>query len=452
MRLAVRLGGAKTFRHGVHPPESKDETSGLAIRQFPFAPVLLVPLVQHIGKPAVAVVREGQEVVRGQQIARPDGFVSVAMHAPASGIVRRLGLVPSITGRMVPGVYLEPFPASTQEVAEGRPCPLEEATKGDIIAAIQEAGVVGLGGAAFPTHVKLKIPEDRFVDTLIVNGVECEPYLTTDHRVMLEQRDDIFMGVRYLFKATGAERVIIGVEENKPDAARHLRDGLPADLPCTVEVLPVKYPQGAEKMLITALLGRQVPSGGLPLDVHALCVNVATTAEIGRLLPHGRGIQERVITVTGPAVRKKGNYRIPIGTPLRFLLESVGVDEETSRVFLGGPMMGAAASTLDISITKGTSGVVAFGEREAGAVRRKVHPCIRCGYCVDACPIFLEPALLGLLARNGEYDRMAEDFHLMDCFECGSCSFVCPSHIPLVQQFRLAKASVRKPSVKGAAQ
>jgi len=440
----MSLLGLKTFRHGVHPPESKDETSGLAIRQFPFAPVLIVPLVQHMGKPSIATVREGQEVVRGQRIAKPDGLMSVSMHAPASGVVRRMALVPSISGRMVPGVFIEPFPGSTQETAEGTPCPLESTTPAEIVAAIQEAGVVGLGGAAFPTHVKLKIPEDKHVDTLIINGAECEPYLTTDHRVMVEQRDDLFMGIRYLRKVTGAERVIIGVEGNKPDAAENLRQGLPDDLPVSIEVLRVKYPQGAEKMLIAALLGREVPSGGLPLEVHALCVNVATAAEIGRLLPHGRGIQERVITITGPAVKDKGNYRIPIGTPLRFLLDTVGVDENVSRVFLGGPMMGAAASSLDISITKGTSGVVAFTETEVERTYRNVYPCIRCGYCVDACPIFLNPSQLGMLAEVGEYQRMAKEQNLMDCFECGSCSFVCPSHIPLVHKFRVAKTSVRK--------
>jgi electron transport complex protein RnfC len=445
----MRLLGLRTFRHGVHPPEAKDDTRELPIRQFPFAPLLVVPLVQHAGKPSLPVVREGQEVVRGQRLAKPDGFMSVAMHAPASGVVRRIALAPSISGRMVPAVYLEPFPGSTQEIADGTPCPLD-ASPDEIVAAIQEAGIVGLGGAAFPTHVKLKIPAGKSVDTLILNGAECEPFLTTDHRVMLEQRDDIFIGIRYLLRATGAGRVIVGVEENKPDAAAHLRAGLPADLPATVELLRVKYPQGAEKMLIAALLGREVPSGKLPLDVHALVVNVATAAEIGRLLPHGRGIQERVVTVSGPAVKKKGNYRIPIGTPLRFLLDYVGVDESTlNRVFLGGPMMGAAVSSLDISLTKGTSGVVAFTDDLAEQTHRRVFPCIRCGRCLDACPMFLNPSELGQLARKKEYERMADERHLLDCFECGSCSFVCPSHIALVQQFRVAKQMVRKRRAAG---
>lgn len=439
----LRWQGLGSFRHGVHPPEAKDATRDLPIRRLPFAPLLVVPLAQHLGRPSIALVREGQEVVRGERIARPDGFLSVAMHAPASGVVKALGLCPSIAGRMVPAVYLEPQPGSTQEVVEGTPCPLD-ASPEQIVRAIQEAGVVGLGGAGFPTHAKLRPPDDGSFDTLIVNGVECEPYLTTDHRVMLEQREDIFTGLRYLLVATGAARAIIGVEGNKPDAAAHLRAGLPEDLPASVEVLPVKYPQGAEKMLIEALLGRRVPAGGLPADVHALCVNVATTAEIGRLLPHGRGIQERVVTVTGPAVRNKGNYRVPIGTPLRFLLETVGVEDDLSRVFLGGPMMGGAASSLEIPITKGTSGVVAFSERESAATRVAPHPCIRCGYCVDACPMFLDPSQLGLLAANERYQEMADRHHLMGCFECGACAFVCPSHIPLVQRFRVAKAALRK--------
>ncbi len=403
-----------------------------------------MPLSQHVGAPSVPVVREGQEVARGELLARADGFVSVAQHAPASGLVRRIGLAPSIAGRMSEAVFLEPYPASTQEVADGEPCRLDDASPDDIIAAIQAAGIVGLGGAAFPTHVKLKPPEGRKLDTLILNGVECEPYLTTDHRVMLEHGGDIFMGIRYLLKATGAARAIIGIEANKLDAAAALDAGRPGDIDVTTAVVRVKYPQGAEKMLITAVLGEEVPSGGLPSDIGVVVVNVATAAEIGRLLPRGRGIQERVVTITGPAVGRKGNYRVPIGTPLRFALEHADLSDDVSRVFLGGPMMGQALSSLDIPITKGTSGFVAFTSAETGAPRRE-YPCIRCAYCVDACPVHLNPAQLGVLAKNGEYDRMAEEFHLMDCFECGSCSYVCPSHIPLVQRFREAKAILRQP-------
>lgn len=435
-----------SFPHGVHPPEHKDETSHLAIRRFPFANILIVPLSQHLGKPAIPVVREGQEVLRGQTIAEPDGFVSVAMHAPASGVIKRITLAPSIGGTMVPSVYLQPHPASSQEVGDGEPCDAETATADEIIKAIQRAGVVGLGGAAFPTHVKLRPPEGKRLDTLIINGIECEPYLTTDHRVMLEQTADIFTGIRYLLRATGAKEAIIAIEANKPDAARKLSQETPQDLPVSVRVCPVKYPQGAEKLVIKALLDREVPSGGLPADVGTICVNVATTAEIGRLLPRGRGIQERVITIGGPGIRHKGNYRIPIGTTVRFALEETGTANDISRVFLGGPMMGAAVSNLDIPITKGTSGITALTTAETGAAtgHQKLYPCIHCARCVEACPLFLNPSYLGLLAKNEQYMEMAEQYHLMDCFECGACSYVCPSHIPLVQYFRLAKKMVRK--------
>ncbi len=432
-----------TFKHGVHPPEHKEDTNQLPIRQFDFPPLLILPLVQHIGKPPKLLVQEGQEVIRGQLLAEADGYLSVPLHAPETGKIRKITNVPTISGKMVPGIYLQAAPSSTQEVSEGKPIDLDDTNPEEILKGIQDAGIVGLGGAAFPTHAKLNIPEGKHCDSLIINGIECEPYLTTDHRVMLEQPEDIMLGIKYLLKATGAERVIIGIEANKQDAADFLADYLPKDLPIAIKVVPVKYPQGAEKMLITSILGREVPSGGLPIDVKAVVVNVATTAEIGRLLPHGRGIQERVITITGPGIKKKGNYLIPIGTPLRYVLDQVGVEGSISEVYMGGPMMGVAVSNLDISIVKGTSGIVVFTDKEV-ARPDKVYPCIKCGACVDACPLSLNPSKLGILAKFEAYDTMAEEYHLMDCFECGSCSYVCPSHIPLVQYFRLSKSIVRK--------
>lgn len=431
-----------SFKHGVHPPENKEETNKLPIRQFAFAPLIILPMQQHIGAPSKIIVREGQEVARGQLLAVADGYMSVPMHSPVSGTIRKISKVPVISGQMTEGIYLEPFPSSGQEVSEGSPVSLD-ASPEQILKGIQDAGIVGLGGAAFPTHVKLKIPDGKSCEFLIINGIECEPYLTTDHRVMLEQGDDIFMGIRYLLESTGAKQVIIGIEANKQDAADHLTRKIPAGMPVTVKVVPVKYPQGAEKMLITALLGKEVPSGGLPIDVHAVVVNVATTAEIGRLLLHGQGIQERVITISGPGVKKKGNYLIPIGTPLRYVLEQVGAADNISEVYMGGPMMGVAVSNLDISIVKGTSGIIVFGEQDVNK-SDKLFPCIKCGACVDACPISLNPSKLGILSKSEAYETMADDFHLMDCFECGSCSFVCPSNIPLVQYFRLSKSILRK--------
>ena len=433
---------SKTFKHGVHPPEHKSETNKLPIRQFPFAPLIILPMEQHIGAPSRIIVREGEEVVRGQLLAEAGGYVSVPMHAPVSGKVRKIANVRLISGKMAPGIYIETFPSASQEVLEGTPVAVD-ASPEEILKGIQDAGIVGLGGAAFPTHVKLKVPEGKKCEYLILNGIECEPFLTTDHRVMLEQGEDIYMGIRYLMQATGADKVIIGIEANKQDAADYLDSIKPSDLPVSVEVVPVKYPQGSEKMLITSLLGREVPSGGLPIDVGCVVVNVATTAEIGRLLPHGRGIQERVVTITGPAVSKKGNYLIPVGTPLRYVLEHVGIKDDISEVYMGGPMMGVAVSNLDISVVKGTSGIVAFASKDVSRPKQ-VYPCIKCGACVDACPLSLNPSRLGILAKFEAYDTMAEDYNLMDCFECGSCSYVCPSNIPLVQYFRLSKSIVRK--------
>lgn len=408
--------------------------------------MIILPTAQHLGNPSKIIVREGQEVFRGQLLAEADGMMSVPLHAPVTGVIRKIASVPTISGKMVPGIFLESLPGSGQEVIEGTPVAPDSSPE-EILRGIQNAGIVGLGGAAFPTHVKLQIPEGKHCETLLINGVECEPFLTTDHRVMLEQPEDIFMGIRYVMKATGAKKAILGIEANKKEAAELLQSKVPKDLPVKIRVVPVKYPQGAEKMLITSILGLEVPSGGLPIDVHVVVINVATTAEIGRLLPHGRGIQERVITITGPGVKKKGNYLIPIGTPLRYILEEVGVAGSIQEVYMGGPMMGVAVSNLDISVTKGTSGVVVFAEEQV-TTSQPEYPCIRCAACVDACPLSLNPSKLGILAKNEAYDLMADQYHLLDCFECGSCAYVCPSHIPLVQYFRISKSIVRKRAVQ----
>jgi len=440
------LQSYKTFSRGIHVRDFKEETNRIPIKRFPFAPLLILPLKQHIGRPSIPVVREDQEVLRGQVIAEADGHMSVPLHAPVSGVVKKIARVPFITGEMVPGIYLQSNPGSTQEVLEGEPCILDSSSPQQILQAIQAAGIVGLGGAMFPTHAKLQPPAGKDIDTLIVNGVECEPFLTTDHRVMLEQTGDLVMGIRYVLKATGAKKAIIAVEANKMDAVHALRNSISTQDPVSVQVLAVKYPQGAEKLLIKALLDREVPPGSHSYDVGVVGINVATAAEIGRLLPHGRGIQERVITIGGTGITKKGNYRIPIGTPLRFVLESAEADPAIRRVVLGGPMMGVAVANLDISITKGIAGIFAFMD-DALYRQDKVYPCIHCGYCVNACPMGLNPSQLGLLAINQEYDAMANNYFLSNCFECGACSFVCPSHIPLVQYFRAAKYFVNKPKV-----
>jgi electron transport complex protein RnfC len=305
--------------------------------------------------------------------------------------------------------------------------------------------MVGLGGAAFPSHVKMKPPAGRKIDTLVVNGCECEPYLTCDHRLMVERAADLMAGIRYAMRATGAGRAIVGVEDNKPEAAETLRRVLPPQGDIFVEKVPTKYPQGSEKMLITALFGVEVPSGKLPLSLGMVVNNVGTLAALGKLLPVGQGLIERVVTITGPGVARPGNYLVPLGTPLSFVLDYAGAQTQARQVILGGPMMGQAVASLDVPVTKGVSGVLVFrGEDMAGREGRKTYPCIKCGECVESCPMGLNPSMLGMLAARREYDLMGSQYHLGDCFECGCCTYTCPSNIPLVQQFRVAKQILRE--------
>ena len=444
MMLKERMR-AKTFAHGVHPPEHKQATERTPVERMALAPELVILLSQHIGAPAVAAVEKKQEVARGERVASAGGFVSVPMHAPAKGVVAKIDLAPAVSGAMTPAVFLKTDPEADQTIPDpGELRDIDALGPSEIVEAVQETGMVGLGGAAFPTHVKMAVPKGKTIDTVIANGCECEPYLTTDHRLMLEQHAGLFRGIRMALKATGAERAIIAVEANKPEAVEALRAATPGDLPIEVSVVKTKYPQGAEKVLIKALLGREVPSGGLPSDVSCACFNVATLAQLGYLAPRRQGLIERIVTVTGPGVERPGNYVIPIGTRLRFVLEQVGCGDAARLVILGGPMMGPAVSSLDVPVTKGVSGILVLTEAEVAARRRETYPCIKCGQCVQACPLYLNPSLLGALARKGEYQAMEEKFHLNDCFECGCCAYVCPSSIPLVQHFRMAKAMNRK--------
>ncbi len=431
---------AATFEHGIHPVYHK-ETGALPIRRFPFASKLIVPLSQHIGKPALCCVSVGQEVLRGEVIGTADGTMSLPVHAAATGVVEAIGLMPAASGKMVESVTIRVYEADGQEVQVRAPRDVDALSRDELLAAIQATGIAGLGGATFPAHVKLNAPGGPVIDTMVVNGAECEPFLTCDHRVMVERTQDLLRGIRVAMKVSGAPRTVIGVEDNKPDAIAAICAALPADGSITVQALETKYPQGAEDTIIYALLGREIPAGQRPASIGVLVNNVMTLAYLGRLLPAGEGMVERVLTVAGPAVQKPGNYIVPIGTPLRFVLEQVGASSSASEVILGGPMMGMTISSLDVPVTKGTSGILAFGKASEAP---RVHACIRCGECVKVCPKFLNPSQLGLLAAKREYATMAERYNLDRCFECGCCSYVCPSHIPLVQQFRVAKAYNRE--------
>jgi len=438
-----------TFSHGIHPAENKHFTAHKPIRRLPFAPELILPLSQHLGGPSQPIVHVGQEVVRGEPIAKANGFVSVPLHAPATGRIKRIDLMPTSRGPKTPAIILEVYPGDSQEVRYYEERDIEHMSPPELVQAVQDSGLVGLGGAAFPTHVKLTPPKDQKVHTVLINGCECEPFLTTDHRVMLEQAADIMVGCKIFMKALGAGKCIIGLEENKLDAAEALTKALPADGSISVKVVQTKYPQGAEKMLAKSLCNIEIPSGGLPSSVGLAVFNVSSTAQIGQVLPRSQGIIERVVTVTGPGIDNPGNFMVPIGTPLRFILKQLGFHGTAQHLIMGGPMMGGTVSSLDVPITKGCGGILVLTEQDTqGKIAARSHPCISCGSCVDACPMHLNPCELGKRAYKHRYDEMAESFHLNDCFECGCCSYVCPSSIPLVQYFRIAKSSLREKARK----
>lgn len=443
-QLQEQLLGGGSFSHGVHPPENKHYTADKPITRFAFPPELTLLLSQHFGKPSVPLVHPGQEVVRGEPIARADGFMSVPLHAPATGVIKRIDWAPTQKGPRVPAIYLSVAPSDAQEILYGAPRDVESLSPKEIIQAIQDAGLVGLGGAAFPTHVKMSPPPEHTVDTILINGCECEPYLTTDHRLMVEQPEALITGTRILMRAMGATRAIIGTEDNKQNAADAIQNALSKDDAITVKVVETKYPQGAEKMLAKALVNREIPSGQYPSSVGLGVFNVATTNQIGTLLPMQRGVIERVVTVTGPGVNKPGNYLVPVGTPLRFILQRLGYHGSAKYLIMGGPMMGDTVSSLDVPITKGCGGILVPRPEDIDALApRRTYPCINCGKCVEACPMHLNPAALGKLAVKRRYEEMTA-YNLLDCFECGCCSYVCPSSIPLVQYFRVSKSMNRE--------
>lgn len=437
------MRGLLSFRHGVHPPELKELTAARPIHRLPFPEEVVLPLRQHTGKPAVPLVRVGDRVERGDKIAEADGWVSSPVHASATGRVVEIGLWPHPDGSYDRAIRIEVEEYSPQAARPRLVPDWHGLAPKEIVLAIKDAGVVGLGGAAFPTHVKLSPPNEQKIDVLVVNGCECEPYLTTDHRSMVEYPERVHLGIQILMRALGVERAMIGIENNKPDAIEAITRTLPPNSGVTVHPLTVKYPQGAEKMLIAALLGRQVPSGGLPMHVGVIVQNVASVQTIGEVFESGLPLVERIVTLTGRGIRNPSNLKVPVGTKIRDLIDACGgLTENAREIVFGGPMMGAAQPNLDAPIVKGTTGVVILGEEECKLPQS--YPCIRCGHCVDACPVFLNPQLLGSLALAGRYDEMVERAHLTDCMLCGCCSYVCPSNIPLSQMFALAKNELRR--------
>ena len=405
---------------------------------LPVPEQVVILLNQHIGAPATPIVKKGDTVKTGQLIATASGFVSANIHSSVSGTVVSTDPVPDASGLPKPAITIKTEGDEwAPEIRRGSEEPWETFTKEDILKAIAAAGIVGMGGATFPTQVKLSPPPGNKAEILIVNGVECEPYLTADHRVMLEKSAQVIAGIQLLMKAIGVQRAVIGIENNKQDAIASLQ-ALAARQP-GIEVCPlqVKYPQGGEKQLIQAITGRAVPSGALPISVGAIVQNVGTVLAVYEAVAFRKPLIERVVTVTGKSLKHPANYLCRIGTPVSQLVEAAGgMPEDTVKVIGGGPMMGRAMANLNAPVTKGTSGILLIGKEEG--TRQPARNCIRCAKCVAACPMGLEPYLLARLAMADLLERLEEE-RVMDCIECGSCSYTCPSARPLLDYIRLGK-------------
>ena len=426
------------FYGGIHPSEGKVSNKEDIINA-PLQELYTVPLQQHIGAPAKMVVQKGDHVLRGQLLGEPGGFVSAAVHSPTSGTVKDVTTCLGPAGATLPAVLIE----SDGEDKAADPLPpfenWQDADPAALKARVGEAGIVGMGGATFPTFVKLSPPPNVKIDTIILDGVECEPCLTADHRLMLETPEKIVKGAQIIGRILGVKRIIIAIELNKPDAIETMTKAAEGT---DVEVAPlvVRYPQGAEKQLIYALTGRKVPSGGLPAAVGCVVSNVGTTAAIYEAVCLGKPLYERVTTVTGTPVVKPGNYRFRVGTLYRTALELCGgVSEDPAKIISGGPMMGMAVYSLDIPVMKGTSGILLLSRDEL--VQYSPSACLRCGRCNDVCPMSMMPGILSAQIEHQKFE-LAEKWHVMDCIECGSCAYICPAGRPLVQHMRRAKAVV----------
>lgn len=432
----------RTFEGGAHPPEYKRLTEKLPIETLPAPERIVVPIVQHLGAPGNPIVEKKQRVLRGQPLTEPGGFVSVPSHSSVSGAVKKIEPLPHPFGTKVMAVEIEndgaDEPHHDMSVEEGYLDLSPEEMKNRI----RDAGLAGMGGAAFPTHVKLSPPKGKEIEITIINGAECEPFLTADHRLMLEQGEEILKGLEIINKILKPRHSYIAIENNKPDAIKALTKIARDYSSIKVAALPVKYPQGAEKQLIRALTGREVPSGGLPMDVGCLVHNVGTAVSIFEAVAKKKPLMERIVTVTGPGVKSPKNIRARIGTMFAQLVEFAGgYTEDAAKLIMGGPMMGIAQYTDEVPVIKGTSGILALDAKSARLNAPK--PCIACGRCLEVCPMKLTPSLLGTLVEYSRYEA-AEKTSILDCIECGSCSFICPTKRNLVHLMKLGKMEVFK--------
>lgn len=429
-----------TFRGGIHPPHFKKQTEDSPIEEAFLPKEVVIPLHQHIGAPCEPIVKVGDNVKVGQKIGDTKAFVSAPVHSSVSGIVTKIAKRNTPTGAKVTSIVIQVD--GKQEISE-KVQPkgdLESLKKDDIIKIVKEAGLTGMGGAGFPTHVKLSPPEDKKIDILIINGAECEPYLTSDHRMMLEHPERVVLGTKAVMKALGVKNGVIGIEKNKPDAIKTMKEAVKNEDNIKVAELQTKYPQGGEKSLIYAVTKREVPSGGLPMDVGAVVQNIGTVSALAEAITTGMPVVQRVVTITGSAVKEPKNLLVKIGTRFKDVVEQCGgYTEDLGKVINGGPMMGIAQYTDEVPVIKGTSGILILNEKDSQ--RPEPSNCIRCGKCVDICPSRLQPLMISKNSLLRRFDE-AESYNAMDCIECGSCSFICPSRRPLVDAIRVAKQQI----------
>ena len=432
---------ARTFRGGIHPLHSSGEgkrlTAALPVEPMTAPKTVCIPMAQHIGAPCVPCVAVGEHVKRGQKIGQTRSFVSAPVHASISGTVTEIAPHLVVGGNMVTCVTIEnDFADEWAEECLTEPRDLDSITAEEALNAVLEGGLVGMGGAAFPAHVKLSPPKDKKIDTLVINGAECEPYLTCDYRIMLERAEEVADGILLLARALGAEKVLVGVEDNKPDAAETLR----ALGKFSVVLLKTKYPQGAEKQLIYALTKRKVPDGGLPMDVGCVVSNIQTALATSEACRKGKPLYERVLTVSGGAVAHPKNLLVPTGTSCREVVDFCGgVLEEPVKIISGGPMMGFAMFDYHVPVTKTTSALLVLTKDEVS--RSRATACINCGRCVSECPEHLLPTKLATFAEHRKEEAFVK-YNGMECCECGCCSYVCPAKRPLVQEIRSMRKMV----------
>lgn len=429
----------KTFTlGGVHPEENK-LSADKAIETLPLPGKVYVPVSQSLGAPSKVVVEKGAIVKTGQLIAKGESFISANVHSPVSGKVAKIDEVIDASGYKRQAVFIDVEGDEWDESIDRSPEIIREisADRDTIVRKINEMGVVGLGGATFPSHVKLMVPDGKKAEYLLINGVECEPYLTSDHRLMLERGEEMLIGIQILKKALGVNKAFIGIENNKPDAISHLKTLCSNFEGIEVVPLKVKYPQGGEKQLIKAVVNREVPSGKLPIEVGCVVNNVGTAFAVYEAIQKNKPLIERVVTVTGKSVSKPANFMVRIGTPVSALIDQAGgLPDDTGKVISGGPMMGKALTSLDAPVVKGTSGILIMPENESR--RAPQVNCIRCGRCITVCPMGLEPVLLAQLSENQLFERTEKE-RIMDCIECGSCHYTCPAGRPLLDYLRLGK-------------